>query len=138
MPMLDIVQTNLARRLWKISSYFKIPINDPRIQAMNEFDLAFYEYSMIADDPKLLDRLKNHFYDPEFDDWAEEFDKEQESDGKSVWDFSEYEVKPLDMPDKSMLEYVKSHQDQNCEDDDDFEDLSAVVSTDIDDWEVIQ
>ena len=45
---------------------------------MDSFDLDFYEYSIICDDPKLLAKLENSYYDPEFDEWLEEFDKEQE------------------------------------------------------------
>lgn len=33
---------------------------------------------MVCDDPKLLEQVQNHYYDPEFDDWLDEFDKEQE------------------------------------------------------------
>lgn len=75
--MIDIVQTPLARRLWRISKFFQIPINDPRIQNMDVYDLEFYEYSMIADDPDKLAQLKNHFYDPDYEDWVEEFEMEQ-------------------------------------------------------------
>lgn len=41
------------------------------------YDIEFYEYSMICDDPELLKKLENTYYDPEFDDWVKEFDEEQ-------------------------------------------------------------
>lgn len=47
------------------------------MQDINIFDLQFYEYSQIADDPKKLEQLQNHYYDPEFEEWLEEFDQEQ-------------------------------------------------------------
>ena len=76
--MLEIVQLPLARRMWRLSKFFHLPLNDPRMQEITPYDLSFYEYSMIADDPDKLEQLQNHYYDPEFDDWLEEFDREQE------------------------------------------------------------
>ena len=43
------------------------------MQELDIFDIEFYEYSMIAEDPKKLEQLQNHFYDPEFDEFMEEF-----------------------------------------------------------------
>ena len=74
--MLDIAQMPLAKRMWRLSKYFRIPLNDIRIQNLDIFDIEFYEYSMIAEDPKKLEQLQNHFYDPEFDEWLEEFERE--------------------------------------------------------------
>lgn len=45
---------------------------------MDPFDLEFVEWSLVCDDPKLLEQVKNRYYDPEFDEWEKEFDKEQE------------------------------------------------------------
>lgn len=138
--MLEIVQTPLARRLWKISKFFQIPINDPRIQAMTVFDLDFYEYSMVADDPKLLERLNNHFYDPDFDDWAAEFDEEMKSEEESEYEYSEYEVKEdvpdaqfdsLDTPDKETITYVENQAVE-----DEFEVIDSVDER-ISDWEEV-
>lgn len=47
------------------------------MQEIDPFDLDFYEYSRICDDPKLLEKLENTYYDSEFDDWVDAFDKEQ-------------------------------------------------------------
>ena len=102
--MLELVQTPLARRMWRISRFFQIPLNDPRMQDMTPYDLEFYEYSMIADDPKKLEQLQNHFYDPDFDEWVEEFEREQlEKSNKEQEDentYEDYEVsEPLDFND---------------------------------------
>lgn len=77
--MLEIVQTPLARRMWRISKFYHLPLNDQRIQDLDIYDLEFIEHSMIADDPKQLEKLKNYYFDPEFDEWLEEFDEEQKS-----------------------------------------------------------
>ena len=45
------------------------------MQCLTPFDLEFYELSMIADDPKKLEQLQNRFFDNDFDDYLEEFDK---------------------------------------------------------------
>ena len=93
--MLDIVQMPLAKRLWRISKHFKIPLNDIRMQELDIFDIEFYEYSMIAEDPKKLEQLQNHFYDPEFDEFMEEFEKEMEetkTESNSESSLEDYEV----------------------------------------------
>lgn len=56
----------------------RLPPSDPFIQQLDPFDLEFIEWSIVCDDPKLLEQIKNRYYDPEFDEWMEEFDKEQE------------------------------------------------------------
>lgn len=81
--MLEIVQLPLARRLWGICKLFRLPLNDERIQSLSEFEIEFYELSQIADDPKKLQQLKEHYYDPEFDEWLEEFDQEQSEKSNS-------------------------------------------------------
>ena len=55
-----------------------MPLSDPFIQHLDPFDLEFIEWSLVCDDPKLLEQIQNRYYDPEFDAWIEEFDKEQE------------------------------------------------------------
>ena len=133
--MLEIVQTPLARRIWKISKFFRLPINDERIQDLNPFDLDFYELSMIADDPKKLEQLKNHYYDPEFEEWLEEFDAEQESkqDNKSG-DIAQNE--DLNMPDEETIEWAKKNRSNEEEDEVPYEDDYEIsVPTDVEDWE---
>ena len=130
--MLDIVQMPLARRLWRISKFFQIPINDPRIQNLDTWDLDFYEYSMIADDPKKLEKLENHFSDPDFDDWVEEFELEQQLKQQSD-DFSDVE-----MPDEETIRYAaenqNSEQESTLEHDEEFEE--SVSAEELSDWEV--
>lgn len=126
--MLDLAQTQLARRLWRICKLFQLPLSDSRIQNMSIFELEFYENSIIADDPKLLKKLQNHFFDPEYEEWEKEFDEEQKQNAPT-WDFKEYEV-------------VDNKQDNNVQEetleDDDFIDASGESQTkNIDDWEVI-
>lgn len=121
--MLEVVQTPLARRLWRISKFFQIPLNDPRLQQMTTYELEFYEYSMIADDPKKLESLQNHFYDPDFDEWLDEFDAEMETESEKEKsdDYSEYEIKDEkfeqireeDLPDKETIEYVSKNREMN-------------------------
>lgn len=76
--MLEIAQMPQARRLWRICKLFNLPLNDPRIQEMDFYDLSFYEYSIIADDPKKLESLQNHYYDDDYSDWEKEFDESQD------------------------------------------------------------
>ena len=121
--MLEVVQTPLARRLWRISKFFQIPLNDPRLQQMTTYELEFYEYSMIADDPKKLESLQNHFYDPDFDEWLDEFDAEMEAESEKEKsdDYSEYEIenekfeqiREEDLPDKETIEYVSKNREMN-------------------------
>lgn len=49
---------------------------------MDPFDLSFVEWSLVRDDPKLWEQIQNRYYDPEFDAWMEEFDKEQQQQHK--------------------------------------------------------
>ena len=115
---------------------------------MTPYELEFYEYSMIADDPKKLEKLQNHFFDPDFDEWLEEFE-ESESNNEESDDYSEYEVKdnqeldkngqyePLDLPDKETIEYaetLKNDHKNDVEYDDEFEVISS-TEEEITDWE---
>ena len=76
--MLEIAKLPLARRLWKVCKELHLPIHDPAIAQMDIFDLEFYEFSILCDNPKLLESYENRYYDSEFDDWVDEFDREQE------------------------------------------------------------
>lgn len=125
--MLEIVQTPLARRMWRISKFFKIPLNDKRMQELTTFDLDFYELSMIADDPKKLEQLKNHYYDPEFDDWLEEFEEEQSKKQNTV-----------EMPDSETIEWSNKNrsEEQDITFDTDYE--VSMENNDISDWEEVE
>lgn len=136
--MLDIVQMPLARRMWRISKFFQLPINDERIQDMNIYDITFYELSMIADDPKKLEQLQNHFYDEDFDAWLEEFEEEQALKAESASQKGTSEN--LDMPDKETIVYAENNrlegksQAQEPEFDTDYE---ISESSEIADWEEV-
>lgn len=72
------------------------------MQDIDTFDLEFYEYSLIADDPKKLERLQNHFYDDEWDEFLEEFDKEQEEKQKLYSSQSLQDDKSESMSDEAI------------------------------------
>lgn len=75
------------------------------IQEIDIFDLDFYEYSRICDDPKLLEKLENTYYDSDYDDWEAEFDKEQEQ--------LQQNSQPPELPDSETIawsEKPKQHQ----------------------------
>ena len=136
-PMLEIVQLPLARRLWRISKFFQIPINDDRIQNMDLFDIEFYEYSMIADDPKKLERLQNHYYDPEFEEWLEEFDEEQRQKQKQKAAQADEIEQPeqLDLPDEETIVYADESRTESNLAEEEYEEVTEQVE-EISDWEV--
>ena len=114
--MLSLVQTNLARRIWRACKIFNLPPNDPRIKELTVWDLDFIEYSAIADDPKKLSRLKNYFYDPDYDDWVAEFDAEMsgsEEKNNNEFDFSEYEVHDEEEASEIAAEQFSEADDKN-------------------------
>ena len=114
----------LARRLWKVCKELQLPLNDPRIQDMDLYELEFYEYSIIYDDPKLREKLENTYYDPEYEAWEKEFDDQQaKSQTKS----------PVELPDPdtvSWSEKSKTSTPPTTETEDDGFDIG-----DINDWE---
>lgn len=77
----------------------RLPPSDPFIQQLDPFDLEFIEWSIICDDPKLLEHVKNRYYDPEFDSWMEEFDKEQEQAKQTP------SPPPVEMPDAETVKW---------------------------------
>lgn len=78
-----------------------MPPSDPFIQHLDPFDLEFIEWSLVCDDPKLLEQIQNRYYDPEFDAWMEEFDKEQEQKQKK----QQADTSPVEMPDTETVEW---------------------------------
>lgn len=60
---------------------------------MTSFELEFYEFSMLCDDPKALQRYENTYYDPDYDAWEKEFDQEQ----------AEIQQPSIDMPDPDTV-----------------------------------
>lgn len=106
--MLDIVQLPIARRLWKVSKLLHLPVSHPMMQNLDTYDLDFYELSDIADDPKKLEQLQNRFFDPDFDEWLEEFDKEQSE--KQVKEKESAEPEP---PDLDTIKYSQNNSSNN-------------------------
>ena len=96
------------------------------------FDLEFYELSDIADDPKKLEQLQNHFYDPEFDEWLEDFDKEQEEKQNS----SQEETQQLDMPDKETIEWSEQNRESHKLPTEEYEETIGKPQ-EISDWEEV-
>ena len=105
---------------------------------MNIYDIRFYELSMIADDPKKLEQLQNHFYDEDFDAWLEEFEEEQALKAESASQNSPLEK--VDMPDEETIVYAENNraegkiQAQEPEFDNDYE---VSESSEIADWEEV-
>lgn len=91
----------------------RLPPNDPFIQQLDPFDLEFIEWSIVCDDPKLLEQIKNRYYDPEFDEWEKEFDKEQEELEKQQRiaqkqqnsDHKQSTSSPVELPDAETVEW---------------------------------
>lgn len=133
--MLDIVQLPLARRMWRISKLFNLPLNDERIQDLSIYDIEFYEYSKIADDPKKLEELQNHFYDDEYDAWVEEFETEMELEQQKA------QENKVSMPDEETIRYAEKTRKMSNSDtendgfDDDYE---VSENTEISDWEEVE
>lgn len=78
-----------------------MPLNDPFIQQLDPFDLEFIEWSLVCDDPKLLEQIQNRYYDPEFEEWEKEFDKEQEQLKKQ----QAATPPPVELPDTETVEW---------------------------------
>ena len=97
---------------------------------MDPFELEFVEYSLICDDPKLLEKIKNRYYDPEFDEWLEEFDEEQRTLElqKRLKDRQN-----LDMPDPETIKFNSKAKSILPTEDYEMGDRSQISS---DDWEV--
>lgn len=89
----------------------RLPPSDPFIQHLDPFDLEFIEWSIVCDDPKLLEQVKNRYYDPDFDEWMEEFDKEQEKlEKQQNSDQKQQKQKqpapsPVELPDAETVEW---------------------------------
>lgn len=103
---------------------------------MDMFDLEFYELSMIADDPKKLAQLKEHYYDPEFDEWLEEFDVEQSE--KSSGDQNSEDSEDLDLPDKETITWAEKTRSEDTSVQIPSEEYELPVSTEIEDWEEVE
>lgn len=126
-PMLKVAKIPLARRLWRICKELHVPIHDPRISGMDIFDLEFYEFSILCDNPKQLEAYENRYYDPEFDEWLEEFDKEQANAKKST---------NLDKPDDETIAYSNNSVSSQPDVSSDYE-IGDTNQVSEDEWEKI-
>ncbi len=135
--MLEIAQLPLARRLWRISKFFQLPLNDERIQNLDEFDIEFYEYSMIADDPKKLEQLKNHYYDPEFEDWMDEFEKEQDEKSNMSKNKANEKSAVVELPDEETIDWATKNNSTQQLETEEYEVVSE-KDNDISDWEEVE
>ena len=104
------------------------------MQDLDTWDLDFYEYSIIADDPKKLEKLENHFSDPEWDDWVEEFELEQQLKQQSG------DSSDVEMPDEETIRYAAENQnlgqESTLEHDTEFEE--SMLSEQVLDWEEVE
>lgn len=74
---------------------------------MDVFDLEFIEWSLVCDDPKLLEKIQNRYYDPEFDEWEQEFEQEQQhlERQKQRQKATEPPPPPVEMPDAETVSW---------------------------------
>lgn len=136
--MLEVVQSPTARRLWRIAKFLHKPINDPCILNLTQYDMAFYEFSMLADNPKALEEYKNKYYDDEFDEWLEEFDKEQEEKQRRAKEKAMLEAKEESMfkaKEEVALEKEEIEEDIQETEELIFEPIDEIEY--IDDWEEV-
>lgn len=89
---------------------------------------------MIADDPKKLEQLQNHYYDPDFEEWLEEFDQEQEQ--KQKQNSSQDESQPLDMPDEDTVKWSNQNRESQQIPTEEYEETLG-ESQEISDWEEV-
>ena len=135
--MLEIAQLPLARRLWRISKFFQLPLSDERIQNLDEFDIEFYDYSMIVDDPKKLEQLKNHYYDPEFEEWMDEFEKEQDKKSNMSKNNEDKESAVVELPDEETIDWATKNNSTQQLETEEYEVVSE-KDNDISDWEEVE
>lgn len=136
--MLEVVQSPTARRLWRIAKFLHKPINDPCILNLTQYDMAFYEFSMLADNPKALEEYKNKYYDDEFDEWLEEFDREQEEKQRKAKEKAMLEAKEestFKAKEEVALEEDKVEEDIQETEELIFEPIDEIEY--IDDWEEV-
>lgn len=72
--MLQVAKMPLARKLWRIAKALHIPVSEAGKMTVEELD--FYDFSMLADDPKRLEQYENSYYDPDYESFEKAFDEE--------------------------------------------------------------
>ena len=63
--------------IWTAMKLFRVPITHEYIQNLTEFDLQFIDISTALDNPKFYEKIKNTFYDEEFDEYANEAEEDE-------------------------------------------------------------
>lgn len=108
----------------------QLPISSPLVQEMTSFELEFYEFSMLCDDPKALQRYENTYYDPEYDAWEKEFDKEQAEQAQQA-------QSSVELPDPDTVEWSGKTQQSSTPSVLDTEEYETYDAEGIneDDWE---
>lgn len=112
---------------------FHVPITHEFIQNLTELDLEFIDWSAALDNPKVYDKVKNTYYDDDFD----EYEKEVEDD-----ELTEEEL-ALFGEEKSESEVDITHgiKTENLTHDEDYasmEDDTVHTDIDNDDWEEVE
>ena len=119
------IQPNM-RMIWTAMKLFRVPITHEYIQNLTEFDLQFIDVSTALDNPKFYEKIKNTFYDEEFDEYANEAEEDE-----------------LTEEEKAIMEQVmnKGSSERNegvlTEEYDDFLPIQDVVE-DPNDWEEVE
>lgn len=72
--MLKIAKSALGRRLWRLAKTLGIPLSEAAKCTPEELD--FYDFSMLAENPKQLEKYENSFFDPEYEAFEKSFDEE--------------------------------------------------------------
>ena len=91
---------------------------------MTSFELEFYEFSMLCDDPKALQKYENTYYDPDYDAWEKEFDQEQ----------AEIQQPSIDMPDPDTVTWSGQTQPSSTPSILETEEYET-YDADVNDWE---
>ena len=119
------IQPNM-RMIWTAMKLFRVPITHEYIQNLTEFDLQFIDVSTALDNPKFYEKIKNTFYDEEFDEYANEAEEDE-----------------LTEEEKAIMEQVMNkglserNEDVFTEEYDDFLPIQDVVE-DPNDWEEVE
>lgn len=121
------------RKIWAAMKLFRVPINHPYIQNLTPFDLNFIEYSELWDNPKVREKLKNTFYDEEFDEWADETEELTPEEEALFHEQNENNFGEIE--DKSETHFISSE----CSESEDYVSLESEAPSDIvDDWEDVE
>ena len=65
--MQEIAIQPQMRKIWMAMKLFRVPMTHPFIQNLTEYDLDFIDWSTSLDNPKFFEKIKNTFYDDEYD-----------------------------------------------------------------------